>query len=336
MAVVSWIRGAVVVALAAVASSCSVERQAAPELSGPSELAQSVAIAATPDRLVQDGASQTVVSVIARDHQAKPIVGLRVRWQVDASDGQRIETADGVSVTDAQGRASTRITAPPAPVEFPPSPVRLTILALPVGGDTFSGSATRVIVELVPPAGTPNTNRNPVAAFSVVPVVANVNQSVTFDASTTTDEGAICGAACSYLWDFGDFTTDTGATVSHKYTLPRVYTITLTVVDVRGGVGSTSRSLTVNGPTPPVAQFTAVPAAPTVGATVTFDATLSSVGAGATITSYQWTIDGGAAVSSTTPVYSTTFSTSGSHTVILVVTDSLGRTATRVATVTVT
>ncbi len=336
MAVVSGIRGAVLIALAAVASSCSVERQAAPELSGPSEMAQSVAITATPDRLIQDGASQTVVSVLARDHEAKPIVGLRVRWQVDASDGQRIETADGISVTDAQGRASTRITAPPAPVQMPSSPVRLTVWASPVGGDAFSASATRVVVELVPPAGTPNANRNPVAAFSVVPVVANVNQNVDFDASDTTDEGAICGTACLYRWDFGDFSTDTGVKVTHKYPLPKAYTITLTVVDARGGVGSTTRSLTVNGPTPPVAQFTALPAAPVVNTVVTFDATQSTVGAGATIVSYQWTIDSAAAVSTTTPVHSTTFTTSGSHTVILTVTDSLGRTATRVATLTVT
>jgi hypothetical protein len=33
----------------------------------------------------------------------------------------------------------------------------------------------------------------------------------------STDEGAVCGSACTYQWDFGDFTTDTGKIVTHHW-----------------------------------------------------------------------------------------------------------------------
>ena len=51
----------------AVAAGCSVEDQTAPPLSGPSELALSLTVGASPDILAQDGASQSQVIVVARD-----------------------------------------------------------------------------------------------------------------------------------------------------------------------------------------------------------------------------------------------------------------------------
>ena len=335
--IVSWVRCGALVVTALAVSSCTVNRQEAPELAGPSELAQSVALSALPDRLVQDGVSQTVVTALVRDAQGKPIPGLGMHWEVRSSDGSQIAVSEVLNATDAQGRASTRVTAPAAPSLRPSTPVRMTVSATPLGGDTNNSNSRTIVVELVPPAGTPGANSLPQPAFTIAPAVGNVGQSVSFDASTTKDDGNFCGTRCSYMWDFGDLTTGSGVSVSHTYTLPNAsYSVTLTVIDDRGGVASLARSLTVNGPTPPVAQFTPAPASPTTGATVTFDATSSSVGAGATIVQYEWTIDGAAAVITTGPTHTTTFSSAGSHTVILTVTDSLGRKATRVGTVTVT
>jgi PKD repeat protein len=336
MSFVSWVRVAALVGAAAAVSSCTVERQSAPEISGPSELAQSIALTATPDKLVQDGASQTVINAVARDHQANPIAGLGIRWSVTASDGQAVEPAEVLSVTDAQGRARTIITAPGAPAQLPTTAVRLTVSATPVGGDTASTMARTVVVDLVPPTGTPAANRNPVAALTIIPVVATVNQNATFDGSGTMDEGVPCGSRCSYLWDFGDFATGSGISTTHKYPLPGTYTVTLTVVDERGGVGSASRSLTVTGPAAPVANFVSTPVAPVVGGAVTFNATTSTVGAGATITQYTWDFgDGSAATTTTSPVVAKAYGSAGTFAVTLTVTDSFGRTATRTATITV-
>jgi PKD repeat protein len=325
--------GAVIVAALAIAS-CTLERQSAPELSGPSELAQSIMLTAAPDRLLQDGVSQTVVSALARDHEGKPIAGLGLKWSVFASDGSQIPLSEILNTTDPQGRASTRITAPGAPAQMPSSAVRLTVIATPVGNDTSNGNSQRVVVELVPPSGTPAINRVPVPSFTIVPAVANVTQSVSFDASGTTDEGVICGGRCSYQWDFGDLTTGGGVSIGHAYPAPATYTITLTVVDERGGVASTTRSVTVSGPTLPVASFTSSQAGP--GAPVKFNALASTVAAGATITKYEWTFDGGSSVTTATgPIPEATFAP-GAVTVTLTVTDSLGRKATKTNVIVVT
>jgi PKD repeat protein len=61
----------------------------------------------------------------------------------------------------------------------------------------------------------------------------NVGETVTFDASNSTDNIGII----SYKWDFGDGATATGVTVTHAYTNPGTYTVKLTVMDKAGNIG---------------------------------------------------------------------------------------------------
>jgi len=324
-------------------ASCTLDKQKAPDLAGPSGASTTISVTATPDHLTQDGVSQTVVTATVRDAAGKPMSGVNINWLVTASDGSQVEPAAQFTATDTQGHAATTVTAPAAPSQLPTSPVKLTIAAQAVGSDAivsapgFEKARTSVVVELVPPGGTLQPNRAPVAVFTIVPVTGNVLQSMTFDASATTDEGVICGDACTYRWDFGDITTDTGRVVNHSFTLPKTYTITLTVTDGRGGVASTTRPLAINGPAAPTALFTITPISSVVGtsATVNLDATSSTVGAGATIVQYAWTIDTDAAVIRTTPGFSTTLTGVGGHTINLTVTDNLGRTASKTSGYTV-
>lgn len=58
-----------------------------------------------------------------------------------------------------------------------------------------------------------------------------VNQTIQFDASNSFDSK---GVLISYSWDFGDGETDTGKIVSHSYTDPGTYSVTLTVIDNNG------------------------------------------------------------------------------------------------------
>ena len=53
------------------------------------------------------------------------------------------------------------------------------------------------------------------------------------------------GTVVSYVWDFGDGTTATGATASRTYAAPGTYTVTLTVTDNEGATGSSSVAVTV-------------------------------------------------------------------------------------------
>ncbi len=79
------------------------------------------------------------------------------------------------------------------------------------------------------------------------PPKANFNLSVsglkvTFDASNSYDpDGEIVG----YEWDFGDNRTASGITVSHTYSEPGNYTVTLTVTDNDGLTAKMSKQITV-------------------------------------------------------------------------------------------
>lgn len=88
-----------------------------------------------------------------------------------------------------------------------------------------------------PVAGTP------VAHFTALPNPANVNQSITFDASGSTDDGGII----SYSWDFdGNGSVDaTGSSASHSYGAARTYTARLTVMDEDGLTNTAGRQITV-------------------------------------------------------------------------------------------
>ena len=81
----------------------------------------------------------------------------------------------------------------------------------------------------------------PEAAFAFAPSDPVVGESVTFDASGSSDEGSVR----SYEWDFGDGTTATGQSPSHAYGSSGTYSVTLTVTDDDGDADTHTESVTV-------------------------------------------------------------------------------------------
>jgi len=67
------------------------------------------------------------------------------------------------------------------------------------------------------------------------PYTGIVNQTIIFNASYSSDPDQ---DAISYQWDCGDGTTLTGEIVTHTYTAPGEYNVTLLVTDSRGKTGS--------------------------------------------------------------------------------------------------
>ncbi|PIP30074.1 hypothetical protein COX26_00655, partial [Candidatus Jorgensenbacteria bacterium CG23_combo_of_CG06-09_8_20_14_all_54_14] len=100
------------------------------------------------------------------------------------------------------------------------------------------------------PASTPNTA--PSAVFTVSPPLPLVNQTVTFDASSSTDAQ---GAIVLYSWDFGDGqnTSSTQATSTHSYLASGNYTVRLVVFDNNNSSSTISSILSVASSTEPVA-----------------------------------------------------------------------------------
>ena len=79
--------------------------QDAPPLTGPSEFSQSITIAVSPDVLPQDGASQSFITVTARDANAQPIrnLTLRTETRVGGTPG-RLRRPVGAQRRDRQRR----------------------------------------------------------------------------------------------------------------------------------------------------------------------------------------------------------------------------------------
>jgi len=160
-------------------------------------------------------------------------------------------------------------------------------------------------------------NTPPVAAFTVTINVLTVS----VDASASTDDGTIV----SYAWDWGDGVTGAGKTASHTYAAYGVYTITLTVTDDGGLTGSVSKSIDLAN-APPIALFTA-----TVDKmTVSVDAS-GSYDPDGTIVSYAWDWGDGTTGSGVTATH--TYSTYGTKTIKLTVTDNGGASASKTMSV---
>ena len=72
---------------------------------------------------------------------------------------------------------------------------------------------------------------SPIANFTWTPLTPAVNETVTFDASSSIPGG---GSIVGYNWDFGDGQTGSGLTAEHTYASATNYTVTLNVTDSNG------------------------------------------------------------------------------------------------------
>jgi PKD repeat protein len=308
------------------AAGCTVSDQKAPGLTGPSTFALFANLTATPEVIARDGVSRSIINVDVRNND-QPYANKVLILAVDFG------TLSAAQVTtDANGHATLFYTAP----GFNEDVSQATIYVSPLqNGDVANVRSDSIRVGLIGPAV-------PVPSFTMSNPNPAVLEAVQFDASATKVNGTLCSTACSYIWDFGDGSNNIGATtngivIQHTYSTPGPYLVTLTVTAPSGTSASLTQTLTVALPAPPVAAFDPIPASPTAPATVTFDASRSTVGPGATITSYVWTFgDGTPGATTTDPAVSHPYNAAGSYNATLYVVDSLGRrSATTVVTLTV-
>jgi len=156
---------------------------------------------------------------------------------------------------------------------------------------------------------------NPTAGFTLNTYTACVGQPVKYTNATVIGSG---GAAISnWAWDFGDghAQTVTTTTVSHSYSTPGNYPISLIVTDANGCTSTKTETVVIVPP--PTPAFIANPvsgcAAPL---SVTF--TNSSTSSGAT--TYTWHFGDGGVSNQTNPAH--TYTANGSYNVTLIVNQS--------------
>jgi PKD repeat protein len=162
---------------------------------------------------------------------------------------------------------------------------------------------------------------SPSASFVYSPANPAENETIYFNASQSNDPD---GSIESFDWDFGDGTTGKGETVTHKYGSSGSYTVLLKVTDDDGNIDTASQTVSVGDNQGPVASFFYTPSNPVVNQVIQFNATESHDPDG-TIVSYQWDFGDG------TPgavgvLVDHHFSSKGTYTVYLRVTDNSGNT----------
>jgi hypothetical protein len=247
-------------------AGCGFDGVEVPELIGPSEQGTSVTLTASPDVIVADGFSTSLITATVRDQNGQPAGGRDIFFAVSDASGNfadigslrslttGVDVGTGLQVrTNAQGVAAVVYEAPARTDATANQFVRVS--ARPVGTDAQSALYRTVAIELrsaearlFPQGGTPTT---PSCSF-VVQVTGKstcttatsctipINTSVLFQ-STSSSEG---GTIIRYFWSFGNGKTADHADVSTSYSIPGTYTVTHLVTDNTGGQAACAATIT--------------------------------------------------------------------------------------------
>ena len=166
-------------------------------------------------------------------------------------------------------------------------------------------------------------NLPPAGAVDHSPLVPNVGDTVTLDASGSSDPD---DTIVSYEWDLDDdsvFDDDTGVTSSTTYTAGGSKTVSVRVTDEFGQTDVASTTFSVNEY--PTASFVVSPSEPTEGSSATFDASGSADPDGSIVTyEWDWDDDGTFEENTSSPTTTHTYANGGDKTVRLRVTDDNG------------
>jgi PKD repeat protein len=170
------------------------------------------------------------------------------------------------------------------------------------------------------------------AVIQATPLTGTAPVTVQFSGASST------GAINQYLWDFGDGSIAEGNAVSHEYTSAGTYTAKLTITSSTGSSSMATASVSVTepvvAPTPPTAVISSSSAAGPAPLSVSFDGTGSSAVGTATITGYAWSFGDGTTATGATATHA--FTSAGTYTTALTVTDSNGLTSSASTPVVVT
>jgi chitodextrinase len=309
-------------------SACTIKSQETPPLTGPSGLGTSITVEVSPDVLSQDGRSQSLVTVTARNQNGAlfPNLTLRAEIQVNGVTADFGSLSARTLVTDANGKVTFVYTAPSTPTGVTVETF-VAIAVTPLGTDAANATPRLASIRLVPPGSFPPPS-GLVPAFKVQPAAPSDHQNVLFDASTSTS--APNNPIQSYQWSFGDGRTGNGVTVLHSYDLAGTYVVTLTIFDSFNHSAQTSQTVTVLGTPNPSASFSSSPTDPLVNQQINFNGSASTAPQGHRIVNYTWDFgDGTPLFSSGSPIASHSYTLPRTYTVTLVVTDDTGKTGTQ-------
>ena len=172
----------------------------------------------------------------------------------------------------------------------------------------------------------------PTAVFVFSPAAPVVGQSVVFNGDGS--RAAPGHTIVQYSWIWGDGAPNgSGFLTEHAFSLAGTFNVTLTVLDDAGQKTTSTQTVTV-GSGNPRASFVFAVTNPATH-TIQVDGSASSAFGGTTITNYAWSWGDGASSAGAASVATHSYLGAGTVTVLLTVTDSLGRTGSVSSSVTV-
>ncbi len=172
------------------------------------------------------------------------------------------------------------------------------------------------------------TNSPPDACFTFTPAYPAAGEPVQFDGACSTDPD---GSITQYSWTFSDGGTAEGRSVRHAFPTAGTQLATLTVRDGAGATDSLIKTVPVQC-VPPVANFTYLPASPTVHDEVAFTDT-STDPDGGTIVAWSWSFGDGVTSIERNPRHQ--YANGGTYTVTLLVRDNCERTNLKTVSLTI-
>jgi hypothetical protein len=321
------------VALAAALGACTMKESEAPALSGPSEFGQSVTVSAVPDAIVQDGASQSVVTVTVLGPTGQPLsnVSLRADISVNGSLSDFGSLSARNLVTNGQGRATLVYTAPrlPSGAAYDPN-AGVQIGVTPLGGDAANAVTRVTSVRLLPPGVVVPPSDLPLSFGQGSPTAGSAETALAF--SVVPPAGF---TIVRYTWNFGDGTSVSTTTpnASHTYHSSGTFVVSVVAEATGGRTGTASQTVAIGNSTAPTVDFVVSPTDPVPNQQVRFNASNSQPAPGRSIVSYSW--DRGAGTTASGVTAQAVYPQIGTYTVTLTVTDDVGRRAVLSKTVSV-
>jgi PKD repeat protein len=320
-------------AVLAMSGGCTMKGQDTPPLAGPSEFGTSITLTANPDAINQDGGSQSLITITARDSNGKPKSGLSLRTDIYVG-GEHTDfgalSARSVA-TDANGHATLVYTAPASPAgPAVDTGTLVSIVATPLGtpGDYLNEASRLVTIRLLPVGVVvPPDGLQPY--FTFTPTAPADHQNVLFDACNDPQRPPCAPSSnpiASFSWDFGDGQIGSGRQATHAFSTAGTYFVKLTITDGVGRSASTTQTVIVGQGAAPVAAFTTSPGNPQVNQAVNFNASASAATAGRRIVSYAWDFGDGDQKTNASATTTHDFLTAGVFQVTLTVTDDAGHT----------
>jgi hypothetical protein len=167
------------------------------------------------------GGGTVQITVLVYDKYNDPLPGISVVLEADKGI---LDSSGSPLITDGQGSVTDSLNTD-----------QETTVTIYAGEKQKQVTVSQVADNLLPSAN-----------FSYSPTNPKAGETVYFNGASSTDPD---GSIQSYRWDFGDGTLGAGVRRGHKYSIgastSKTFTVTLTVVDDRGGQNSVSKQVTV-------------------------------------------------------------------------------------------